>query len=87
MVALEHARRLSNAVAEDMTLELNGLLSRFRDYCRVIFLSLDHIQRTWIKAEDTNTVLTTMYEYLYELYPPKSPPILVSTTDDGRGDR
>jgi hypothetical protein len=79
-IALEHAQRLNENLATDPAVELKGLVYRFRDYCRAVFLSLDHLQRTWVKAENTQTVLTTMYEYLYELYPPKFPSILLSTT-------
>ncbi len=79
-VALEHARRLNEGSAKDPVVELKSLLGSFRDYCRAVFLSLDHLQRTWVKAENTETVLTTMYEYLYELYPPKFPSILLSTS-------
>jgi hypothetical protein len=74
LTASEHARRLNESPVGHLT----GLLSGVRDYCRAVFLSLDHIQRTWVKAGDTETVLTTMYEYLYELYPPKFPHILES---------
>lgn len=75
LTACEHARRLDES-SESSIGHLTGLLSGLRDYCRAVFLSLDHIQRTWVKAGDTETVLTTMYEYLYELYPPKFPHIL-----------
>lgn len=59
--------------------ELRHLLSDFRDYCRAGFISIDYIQRTWVKAGDVDSVLVTRYEYLYRLYPPKFPAILEST--------
>ncbi|MFH1638993.1 MAG: glycoside hydrolase, partial [Chloroflexota bacterium] len=81
-LALEHARRLNERVEENRVAELHGLLSAFRGYCRATFLSLEHIQRTWVKAGDTGEVLTAMYDYLYDLYPPKFPSILMSTLGD-----
>jgi hypothetical protein len=79
LMALEHARKLNEPKATDLPKELHGLLYELRGYCRAMFISLDHLQRTWSKAGDTDTVLVTMYEYLYELYPPKFPSILMST--------
>lgn len=81
LTALEHAKSLSEAAEKEAA--VRGILSELRSYCRAMFVSLDHIQRTWIKAGNTDALLTTMYEYLYELYPPKFPSILMSTSGEG----
>lgn len=77
--AQHHAERLQFTTGGRFTTELRRLLSNFRDYCRAVFISIDHIQRTWVKAGDVDSILTTMYEYLFTLYPPKFPAILEST--------
>ncbi len=80
--AQHYNERLRFATAGGVIRELRRLLSNFRDYCRAVFISIDHIQRTWVKAGDVDSVLTTMYEYLYRLYPPKFPAILESTLSE-----
>lgn len=77
--AQHYSERLQFATGGRFITELRRLLSNFRDYCRAVFISIDYIQRTWVKAGDIDSVLTTMYEYLYKLYPPKFPAILEST--------
>jgi len=77
--AQEHSQRLNSATANDLATEARGVLSNVRNYCRAVFLSLDHLQRTWAKSGDIEAVLTTMYDYLYQLYPPKFPAILETT--------
>jgi hypothetical protein len=77
--AQHHNERLLFATGSRFVTELRRLLSDFRDYCRAVFISINHIQRTWVKAGDVDSVLNTMYEYLYRLYPPKFPAILEST--------
>jgi hypothetical protein len=47
-----------------------------REHCRNVFLSLDHLQRTWIAAGEVDALLEGMYRYLYDLYPPRFPEIL-----------
>ena len=51
-------------------------LEKIREYSRCVFISTDHIQRAWMHAQDTDTLLISMYNYLYDLYPPKLPAIL-----------
>jgi hypothetical protein len=51
------------------------LLGRVRDHLAAVFLALDHLQRTWAHA-DPEFLITTMYRYLYDLYPPKGPQLL-----------
>jgi len=77
-----HSERLQFATGGRFITELRRLLIDFREYCRAVFISIDHIQRTWVKAGDVDTVLTAMYEYLYRLYPPKFPAILQSTMSE-----
>jgi hypothetical protein len=63
--------------------ELDRLLACFRDYCRAVFISLDHLQRVWVRSGNPEFVLLKMYDYLFSLYPPLFPPILESTlTED-----
>jgi hypothetical protein len=80
--AQHHSERLQFATGGRFVTELRRLLINFREYCRSVFISIDHIQRTWVKAGDVATVLTAMYEYLYRLYPPKFPAILQSTLSE-----
>lgn len=80
--AQHYSERLQFATGGRFITELKRLLSSFRDYCRAVFISIDYIQRTWVKAGDIESVLVTMYEYLYKLYPPKFPAILESTLTD-----
>ena len=47
-----------------------------REHCRNVFLSLDHLQRTWMAAGEVDALLEGMYRYLYDLYPPRFPEIL-----------
>lgn len=80
--AQHHNERLQFATGGRFATELRRLLMNFRDYSRAVFISIDHIQRTWVKAGDPDSVLTTMYEYLFRLYPPKFPAILESTLSE-----
>ncbi len=52
------------------------LLLETREHCRNVFLSLDHLQRTWMAAGEVDFLLEAMYRYLYDLYPPRFPEIL-----------
>jgi len=80
--AQHHSERLQFATGGRFVTEFRRLLFNFREYCRAVFISIDYIQRTWVKAGDVDTVLTAMYDYLYKLYPPKFPAILESTLTD-----
>lgn len=80
--AQHHSERLQFATGGRFIAELRRLLINFREYCRAVFIAIDHIQRTWVKAGEVDTVLTAMYEYLYRLYPPKFPAILQSTMSE-----
>ncbi len=52
------------------------VLLETREHCRNVFLSLDHLQRTWMAAGEVDFLLEAMYRYLYDLYPPRFPEIL-----------
>jgi len=80
--AQQHNERLRFASGGRFLTEFRRLLVNSRDYCRSVFISIDHIQHAWIKAGDTDSVLTTMYESLHRLYPPKFPAILASTLSE-----
>jgi len=62
---------------------VTSLLSELRDYCRAVFMATDCLQRAWGYASDNlDLMLTSMYDYLYELYPPRLPDILESTSSE-----
>ncbi|MEW6142773.1 MAG: glycoside hydrolase [Chloroflexota bacterium] len=78
--SLIYGRALSETSTINEWLDsLRGLLPAFRDYCRAGFVSLDHLQRVWMRSGKTEFVLQRMYDYLFELYPPLFPGILEST--------
>jgi len=52
------------------------VLLEAREHCRNVFLSLDHLQRTWMAGGETDFMIDAMYRYLYDLYPPRFPEIL-----------
>jgi TrkA-C domain/Glycosyl hydrolase family 57 len=52
------------------------VLLETREHCRNVFLSLDHLQRTWMAAGEVEFLLEAMYRYLYDQYPPRFPEIL-----------
>jgi hypothetical protein len=74
-----HVQRFPLCEAEMYLNELRGLLTEFRDYCRAVFISLDHLQRVWSRSGNTEYLLLKMYDYLFELYPPRFPAILEGT--------
>lgn len=59
------------------------VLLETREHCRNVFLSLDHLQRTWMAAGEVDFLIEAMYRYLYDLYPPRFPEIL-DEVDRGR---
>ncbi|MBI2919201.1 MAG: glycoside hydrolase [Chloroflexi bacterium] len=78
-----HAQQIAASEDESREGPLRGLLSGLRDYCRAVFVSLDRLQRVWGYSGNVDFVLLKMYDYLYELYPPRFPAILESTlTED-----
>lgn len=77
-----YASRLSSSELSRASNELRELLTAFRDYCRAVFISLDRLQRVWSRSRNIEYVLLKMYDYLYELYPPRFPDILESTLSE-----
>jgi len=73
-----HAQRFPFEAGEQLN-ELRGLLTNFRGYCRAVFISLDHLQRVRSRSGNVEHLLLKMYDYLFELYPPRFPAILKST--------
>ena len=75
--ALE-ARRFVQAAAtlDAMSEALNRLIRELKGYCREVFVATDHIQRAWGYINDLDAMILTMYQYLYEIYPPKFPTVL-----------
>jgi hypothetical protein len=74
-----HAQRLLSIEATTQFDELHGLLAGFRDYCRAVFIALDHLQRVWSRSGNADRLLLKMYDYLFKIYPPRFPAILEST--------
>jgi hypothetical protein len=74
-----YAGKLPSSELSKDSKELRELLTAFRDYCRAVFISLDHLQRAWSRSRNIEYVLLKMYDYLFELYPPRFPAILEST--------
>ncbi len=74
-----HARKLALNDTAEHERGMRGLLEGFRDYCRAVFVSLDHLQRVWARSGDTDRLLLKMYDYLFEVYPPRFPAILERT--------
>jgi hypothetical protein len=52
------------------------MLALLQEHAREAFLSINEIQRAWMCIEDTAGMIEQMYEYLYDVYPPKFPQIL-----------
>lgn len=77
--ARSHAEKLALKDADKQTQEMRGLLTGFRDYCRAVFVSLDHLQRVWARSGNADRLLLKMYDYLFEVYPPRFPAILERT--------
>ncbi len=80
--ARSSARRLVSPEGDKQVADLVGLLSGFRDYCRGVFVALDHLQRVWASAGNTDRLLLKMYDYLFQVYPPRFPAILESTMSE-----
>jgi hypothetical protein len=79
-VAVQKALELYdvNKAELDWGSKLKKVLELMRDYCQAFFMSTEHIQRLWGKAQNTEYLVEKMYEYLYELYPPLFPSMVSS---------
>jgi hypothetical protein len=70
--AAEASRSVQAATTPDGKGEaLNRLIRELKGYCREVFLATDHVQRTWGYIHDLDSMIEVMYQYLYEIYPPK----------------
>jgi hypothetical protein len=74
--ALESSRSIAAAASSEGKSEaLNRLLRELKGYCREVFVATDHIQRGWGYIKDIDSMILTMYQHLYEIYPPKFPAV------------
>jgi hypothetical protein len=74
--ALEGSRSVESAATPDGKSEaMYRLIRELKGYCREVFVSTDHIQRAWGYIDDIDAMIVTMYQHLYEIYPPKFPSI------------
>jgi hypothetical protein len=72
--ALEASRSVEAATTPNAKGEaLDRLIRELKGYCREVFVATDHIQRTWSYIGDLDSMLVTMYQHLYQIYPPKFP--------------
>jgi hypothetical protein len=71
---LEASRSVEAGTTADAKGEaLNRLIRELKGYCREVFVATDHIQRAWGYISDIDSMILTMYQHLYEIYPPKFP--------------
>jgi hypothetical protein len=74
--ALEASRSVESATTPDGKSEaLNRLIRELKGYCREVFVATDHIQRAWGYIDNIDTMIVTMYQQLYEIYPPRFPTV------------
>jgi hypothetical protein len=52
-----------------------AFLSAIEEHAKAVFLSLDHVQQAWGKA-DAEFLIVPMYTFLHDIYPPKGPDVL-----------
>ncbi len=72
--ALEASRSVESAATPDAKGEaLNRLIRELKGYCREVFVATDYIQRAWGYISDLDSMILTMYQQLYEIYPPRFP--------------
>ncbi|MFP3897825.1 MAG: hypothetical protein ACLFVD_00710 [Dehalococcoidia bacterium] len=72
--ALEASRSVESAGTTDGKSEaLNRLIRELKGYCREVFVATDHAQRAWGHITDIDSMILTMYEHLYGVYPPGFP--------------
>jgi len=71
---LEASRSVESAATPDGKGEaLNRLIRELKGYCREVFVATDHIQCAWGYVNDIDSMIVTMYQHLYEIYPPQFP--------------
>ncbi|MBI4510260.1 MAG: hypothetical protein HY698_11550 [Deltaproteobacteria bacterium] len=91
LLELEHARAMRRMAREELLSAADAyetlvddpaeagswaeLLDRVGEHCKAMFLSLDHLQRAWGKA-DADFLIVPMYRFLYDSYPPRMPAVL-----------
>ncbi len=81
--ALEASRSIGAAATPNTKGEaLDRLIRELKGYCREVFVATDHIQHTWGHIGGLDSMLVTMYQHLYDLYPPKFPEIFRELLSD-----
>jgi hypothetical protein len=74
--ALEASRAIESTTTPNGKGEaLNRLVRELKGYCREVFVATDHVQRAWGYINDLDAMILTMYEHLYEIYPPDFPTV------------
>jgi hypothetical protein len=70
--AAEASRSVQAASTPDGKGEaLNRLIRELKGYCREVFVATDHVQRSWGYMGDLDAMTEIMYQYLYEIHPPR----------------
>ena len=87
---VERRRRRASALARQLQAEntkfitscaidaraVGRILALVQEHCKEAYLAVNEIQRAWMCIDDTAGMIEEMYDYLYDLYPPKFPAIL-----------
>lgn len=55
---------------------IERILALLQEHCKEAYLAINEIQRAWMSIDDTAGMIEEMYEYLYDIYPPRFPAIL-----------
>jgi hypothetical protein len=56
--------------------DVQRVLALLQEHCKEAYLAINTVQRAWMCIDDTAGMIEQMYEYLYEIYPPRFPQIL-----------
>ena len=70
----ENAKLLTDCPVDARAVQ--RILALLHEHCREAFLAINEIQRAWMCIDDTAGMIEQMYEYLYDVYPPRFPQIL-----------
>ncbi len=77
-MAVKKAKKLyaiNESDSNDVDKMYNTLLL-LRDYSRAVFMSTEYIQKIWSEVPDVDYMVEKMYEYLYDIYPPRFPSMI-----------
>ncbi|MEX0749634.1 MAG: hypothetical protein WD359_02405 [Dehalococcoidia bacterium] len=73
-VRAENGKFITSCAIDDRGIQ--RILALMQEHARETFLGINEIQRAWMCIDDTAGMIEQMYEYLYEVYPPRFPQIL-----------